>query len=239
MRLENAALVDELARRYVLGTLRGPARRRLQSRAQSDFRLRRAIEAWEERLAALAWSLPPETPSDLTWPRVAGLLGFAQAQPGRRQGAWAAVAAAFAMLAIVMTVGWWQSTQVPPQVVTETVVETVREEIAVALVEGEDGNAIWLASLRPQTAVIDVRVLNAPEPRPDADYQLWLLGEDGTPISLGLLPQSGAVRLSMDQAAIAALADSELVAVSLEPPGGSPETVPTGPVLFTAALLVP
>ncbi|MEX0708146.1 MAG: anti-sigma factor [Woeseia sp.] len=65
------------------------------------------------------------------------------------------------------------------------------------------------------------------------------LTDAGVPVSLGLLPQSGARTLSLDDAALNALATSSTLAVSLEPLGGSPQPVPTGPVLYTAALLAP
>jgi len=43
--------------------------------------------------------------------------------------------------------------------------------------------------------------------------------------------------LNLEPAAVAALQTGNILAVSLEPLGGSPEAAPTGPVLFTAALL--
>ena len=78
-----------------------------------------------------------------------------------------------------------------------------------------------------------------PEQQPASDYELWVLRDDGVPVSLGLLPQSGERELSLSPGAIDALGRGELLAVSLEPLGGSPEDVPTGPVLYTAALLAP
>lgn len=48
----------------------------------------------------------------------------------------------------------------------------------------------------------------------------WLMRHDGARL---ISPEERAAR----------------TAVSLEPPGGSPESVPTGPVLYTAALLAP
>lgn len=59
------------------------------------------------------------------------------------------------------------------------------------------------------------------------------------PVSVGLLPQSGEATLSLSDEALEGLPLTSTVAVSLEPDGGSPEAVPTGPVLYTAALLAP
>ena len=69
--------------------------------------------------------------------------------------------------------------------------------------------------------------------------EVWLVPPGGTPRSLGLFPseQSGTtVALNLPHEVAQALATSEL-AVSLEPSGGSTTGAPTGPVLFSGAVL--
>jgi anti-sigma-K factor RskA len=69
--------------------------------------------------------------------------------------------------------------------------------------------------------------------------EVWLVGPDGTPRSLGLFPseQSGTtVALNLPHDIAETLATSEL-AVSLEPSGGSTTGLPTGPVLFSGAVV--
>lgn len=123
--------------------------------------------------------------------------------------------------------------------VTETVVERVPERVAVALVTDAAGEPLWLARIAPDSAELVVRTVSDVEAEPDNDYELWALTEAGVPVSLGLLPQSGQSAVPLNAAVLAAIADSSTLAVSLEPQGGSPEPVPTGPVLYTAALLTP
>jgi anti-sigma-K factor RskA len=67
---------------------------------------------------------------------------------------------------------------------------------------------------------------------PNRDLQLWLLPPNAQrPQSLGLLPASGrTVSLPGPQAVGAQLL------ISLEPQGGSPTNLPTGPVLYGGAL---
>jgi anti-sigma-K factor RskA len=55
-------------------------------------------------------------------------------------------------------------------------------------------------------------------------------------VSLGLLPDAGQLERTLSDTQRSALASAAQVAVSLEPPGGSPTGAPTGPVLFVAAL---
>jgi anti-sigma-K factor RskA len=69
--------------------------------------------------------------------------------------------------------------------------------------------------------------------------EVWLVPPDGTPRSLGLLPSAEGgttIALTLPHDTAEALATSEL-AVSLEPSGGSTTGAPTGPVLFSGAVL--
>ena len=55
-------------------------------------------------------------------------------------------------------------------------------------------------------------------------------------VSLGVLPDAGQLERTLNAAQRTALGNAAQVAVTLEPPGGSPSGAPTGPVLFVAAL---
>jgi anti-sigma-K factor RskA len=62
--------------------------------------------------------------------------------------------------------------------------------------------------------------------------ELWAVPKQGGPKSLGLLEAEHAMlKLAVD--ADRTLADVPLLAVSLEPKGGSPTGSPTGPVLYS------
>jgi len=65
--------------------------------------------------------------------------------------------------------------------------------------------------------------------------ELWVIAGDGVPHSLGLLPAGGG-RMPVSSANRARLAAGATLAVSLEPIGGSPTGLPTGPVVATGAL---
>jgi anti-sigma-K factor RskA len=73
----------------------------------------------------------------------------------------------------------------------------------------------------------------------DKTLEVWLVPPDGTPRSLGLLPSvegGTTVALNLPRDTAEALASGQL-AVSLEPSGGSTTGAPTGPVLFSGAVL--
>jgi anti-sigma-K factor RskA len=250
MKTDDPRLIELLAQRFVLGTQRGAARRRFEALVKEREDARQAVGSWEERLTPLAWGLRPVKPSALLWPRICRELGISSTESetppdtratGKPEGGnrLAAVAAGFAVLAIVTAGGWWRSANRPPETVTETVIERVPEAVSVAVVSGDDGRALWLTRIAPASRELTVRVVDVVEQRPANDYELWALTDAGVPVSLGLLPQAGRRTLSLDDEAIAALGTSSTLAVSLEPQGGSPQPTPSGPVLYTAALLAP
>jgi anti-sigma-K factor RskA len=68
----------------------------------------------------------------------------------------------------------------------------------------------------------------------DRTLQLWAIDRAGKPRSLGILPDNRSANLALDARAVGA--DVMLLAVSLEPKGGSPNpAAPTGPVLYKGA----
>jgi anti-sigma-K factor RskA len=68
---------------------------------------------------------------------------------------------------------------------------------------------------------------------PDAEHshELWIIAGNDPPVSLGVIPAEGET-ISLPGAAAGAV-----LAVTLEPPGGSPTGKPTGPVVAKGALI--
>ncbi len=241
MNYRNPDRLEALAREFVLGTLSRRARRRFGRLMDEDEAVAAAVYALEEQLLGLGWSLTPEAPSELVWQRISRQAGLGRARRRPAANPWRSVAAAALLGLIVSTVAWWQERLQPPERIVETVTETVTEtlEPAVSVVADPEGNTLWVARVYPGLGRADVTVSTTPEAQPTNDYQLWVLGDDGVPVSMGLLPQTGERQLDLSPTAVAALETGELLAVSLEPLGGSPIATPTGSVLYTAALLAP
>jgi anti-sigma-K factor RskA len=235
-------ICERLTERYVLGTMPWRTRRRFDRVVDENEFARSLVYELEATLLPGIWSLSPVMPSDLVWRRIARDIGFGRVSNRRgRRSAWPGLAAALAVATIFSSFGWWQAFQKPPETVVETVVEMRTEivplEPAAAVISDADGNILWLALVYDDMNRADIEVLMPPEVHADKDYELWILDGSGVPASMGLLPQSGDGSLSLDSKAVAALQTGNTLAVSLEPLGGSPEAAPTGPVLFTAALL--
>jgi len=65
--------------------------------------------------------------------------------------------------------------------------------------------------------------------------QLWMI-KDGVPHSMGLLSRDAPTRMTIGAKQRTALGAGVVLAVSIEPLGGSPKPTPTGPVVASGAL---
>lgn len=219
MNYTSKQLADRLAAEYVLGTLRGPARRRFERLLAAHPLLRVHVRSWEERLSPMAQSVAPVTPPKRVWRRIERATG---ASRGRFRGGrgWAVAA----LLVAAVLLGYFSARLVPvaPPTSPYTAVVTTRH-----------GRALWLVTADLRRGIVTARAVGRIPPAGKHSYQLWLLAKNAPPRSLGLLPGSGSSRHTLPRSLPAGAAG---IAVSLEPPGGSPTGRPTGTVLYKATL---
>jgi anti-sigma-K factor RskA len=237
-------LVDRLAADYVAGTLRGPARRRFEALLPAHPALRSAVRAWQDRLMPLTAALPPEPPSPQVWRRIEARLDAMTSTAPRTSPEtfagtgtpspvrwWAQLAfwRGFAALASVAAVSLAVLLASPPPVLPPIVV--VMETTPASAGVGVAPSSI-VASISGDGRSVVTRPLMNVSVAPDRVLQLWAAAGSGAPRSLGLISAAGATvvpRTSLP-------AGTDHLAVSLEPPGGSPTGAPTGPVLFYGKL---
>jgi anti-sigma-K factor RskA len=227
MRYDNPQLIEALAREYVIGTLHGRARRRFARVLSASLVARRAVASWERQLVPLARSVRPAQPPPAVWPRIEAAIGrHATKAPATFGRGWAALAAGFALVAIVF--GSLYFTQRA----------AVEQPTYVSVVTDQTTGPVWLLQSFEQARALRVTTVN-PRPTPAASsYELWMLpGGGAQPVSLGLLPVAGNATLALSAAQLAVLGNTPTLAVSVEPAGGSPTGLPTGPVIYTAPLL--
>ncbi len=224
MNYQRPRLLEELTAQYVLGTLRGPARRRFERFCHRNPGAMQAVRRWEDHLVDLLIGVAPVVPSKLVWERVKRRIRGDDSQRPKRPFAtlndWRySIAAGFAALAIAFAM--W--TGVGPG--SSHLVATVSDQQA----------QLWRIEAPRDRDELRVSAANDLALDPTRAYELWALPGDGAaPVSLGLMPKSGRDTLQLSDAQRLALSRSRQVAVSLEPPGGSPTGAPTGPVLFVA-----
>lgn len=221
---------NALCAEYVLGTLRGKARERFQTMMMQSPSLRETTWFWEQHLNEMGTQLAPVKPDEAVWERIASQLGFtpkpatvtpiASAQKPRVWQSLSALATAAALVLAVLLV----------QVDTQPQVPQYSE---IAIFNDADAKPLWVLEIADD--FIQVRPTTSLQARTQNDYQLWIVAKDGrAPISLGLLPQQGSMRL--DKLAIYDQVDIGALAVSLEPLGGSPTGQPTE-VLYTTEVI--
>lgn len=213
---------DLRAAEYVLGTLEPEERERVAADMLHDRELRLAVAFWEERLGRLGLLLSPVQPPRSVWRRIAERAGIgAQRRTRVWQGlALAASVATIALAGLLFTVLPVQEQPQPPAYAS--------------LIHDEPTGAGWLLTADAGDERLTVTAIRE-YPRPaDKSLHLWLLPEEGGPVSVGLLPDEGAQRMPMPEGAERMLEEGARFAVSLEPPGGSPKPHPTGEVLWVA-----
>ena len=219
-------LVDRLAAEYVLGTLRGPARRRFESLLGGHPALREAVSSWRLRLEPLSASVPEVTPPDAVWSRIESRLFSGVVAPPRvtvlpwlqRLAFWRGLSglATAAVVALVVV-----GSQVPPAQAPIIVVLAANPEAAQAM------NASFVASLTADGRALVLRPLGELSLTPGRALELWAVPAAGAPRSLGLVSASGATTLLRAQL----LRDTAAFAVSVEPAGGSTTGAPSGPIV--------
>jgi anti-sigma-K factor RskA len=107
----------------------------------------------------------------------------------------------------------------------------------VAVLSNPEGRPLWVVRASADESRLLARSV-AEGAAADRVPELWLLrGEGQAPVSLGVLDPAGVNRRSLAEPAQRALEPGDALAVSLEPPGGSPTGAPTGPVVSTGVLV--
>jgi anti-sigma-K factor RskA len=220
-------VVEKLAAEYVLGTLRGQARARFQQHMRESARVRQEVWFWEEQLGLMLSAVPSAKPLPARhWQRIEQRLwGVAPASAGRWWRWWGTAATAVSLLLAVVL--WWS----PPQ-------QQQASAPAFATILQDEGLQHWSLGLSADGRQLRITSLNAKAADAGLDYELWIVPADSAPLSLGTIQPSQSVRtVQLTAEQMAALQSQQLLAVSLEPAGGSTTGVPTGPVLYTGVLV--
>jgi anti-sigma-K factor RskA len=231
MEFANEELRSKLAAEYVLGTLSAHARRRFALCLKQNPALRRAVAEWEKRLTPLALALPQIQPPPRVWQAIESRIRpGGQAAPGVleslsfwRASSIASAVVALALLILVAVPG----PEAPPTDDGKMVV--VMNDLKT---RSPAMTASWDAG-KPGKRALRIRVLGHAEMAPGTAWELWILqGENQNPVSLGLITTHDTQTLIVPESLAAKLDQAQGLAMSVEPAGGSPTGLPTGPVLY-------
>jgi anti-sigma-K factor RskA len=203
---------------YVLGVLDAPARAAVEARKKADAGFAALVTGWEKDLAGMNDGFA-EVPAPDLMPQIeARLFGVVAPAPrGAKGWLWrfvlgAVAAGAFAVL-VLTVLSPLQAPMAP--VLTATLVAEGQPLVFAASWDGGE---------------LVVRRTSGDAAPTGQVQELWLIADDQAPVSLGLL-DTVELRRPLD-----ALPEGAVLAVSLEPAGGSPTGAPTGPVLVAGVV---
>lgn len=217
---------DELlAAEYALGVLAGAARDAAAQRVAREPGFARMVVTWEERLSPWAMDIAGVAPSPALWDRIAAELP----QPAApRAGLWQSLAfwrgltlasGALAAACIGALIYLGNMPQPAPLIAA---IDGGGHHHFVATVDARSG------SIAVVPAAFAADATRVPE--------LWLIPADGKPRPLGLLRADQTVTIKVPRDLMPHATRDAVLAVSLEPQGGSPTGQPTGPVIASGKL---
>ena len=222
--------IEALAAEYVLGTLDSGERRAALSRLSADPAFAKRVGEWQVRLQPLADNVPAAAVHPDLFNRIATRVAaeprgarvsdagsnVVELRRAIRRWRWSsgiAAAAAVVLLAVV---------------VTDHIRPSPTEFVATLTPQG--GEPAFVLTVDTVKSTLTIRRIAGAAP-PDKSYELWAVEPGQQPKSLGVVEQAAYTReLPYDP--------SNLVfAISLEPKGGSPTGVATGPILYSGPLV--
>jgi anti-sigma-K factor RskA len=211
-----------LAAEYALGLLTPDEARAFEERMAYDPDLRAAYALWAEHLARLTDDIAPVAPPPALQGRIQADVHPSPTATRRLRTIWGVVAATAVVLAALAFV-WVRNGQGPQFA-----------PAYVAVVAAKDRSLVIDASFDPATGALKIQ-RKAGAAASGRALELWLIAGKTAPKSLGVLPAAPDATLEVPPDLRAAVPGATL-AVSDEPPGGSPTGQPTGAVLATGAV---
>jgi anti-sigma-K factor RskA len=232
---------EALAAEHALGILSGAERAEAEARMVRDPAFAADVDAWRARLAPLMDAVPPVQPPESVWRGVErllpandngeaarGLRFWRGASAGGFSLAAASLAAVFFLYANPREVRVPVPTPVAPQ-----------GQILSASLAQPQGRAqpLFVASYDPDRKALIITSLLPPGADSDKVHELWLIAGQDKPKSLGLVEAGRTKVVALPTQILDKMAEGNALAISEEPPGGSPSPDgPTGPVISVGKL---
>ncbi|MEI9406468.1 anti-sigma factor domain-containing protein [Mesorhizobium argentiipisi] len=221
---------DLLAAEYVLGVLAADERQIASRRIDTETAFARLVDAWEVHFAPMAAAYAAVEPPASVKAAIDRRLFASPASTAPGGGLWASLAfwrglaaAAIAALAVYVALPYVNTPVQAP------------ETRLVASLAADNSNVKYLAVYDAARHEVGLSLVSG-DRGAGKDFELWMIEGKNAPVSMGIIPAGPTARMPVTPAVQQKLAQGAVLAVSLEPAGGSPTGQPTGPVVAAGDL---
>ena len=219
---------------YVLGVLDADARAAVEREMAESDAVAAAVALWRSRLLPLAAEIAELEPPPHVWQRIRTELGLDAPVRGERPAGlwdnvrlWHWLSLAAGAIAAACVVALFLVVRRPAAPSIPYMASTLAQK---------SGNVGWTATMDIKNARI-VIVPAAPQSLTAGRApELWLIPKGEKPIAVGMISTTAPITLPLGGALLHQVGPTAVLAVSVEPPGGSPTGQPTGPVIATGAI---
>ncbi|ESX99989.1 anti-sigma factor [Mesorhizobium sp. RSR380A] len=223
---------DLLAAEYVLGVLPADERQIASGRIDAETGFARLVDSWEVNLSPMAAAYAEVEPPATIKPAIdRRLFSSTAASTTAPSGSlWSSLsfwrgltAAALAALVLYVAVPYVRSPVVVPQ------------ERLVASLAAEGSDVKYLVVYDASRRDVGLSLVSG-ERAAGKDFELWMIEGKNAPVSMGVIPAGQVAHIPVTPAVQQKLAQGAVLAVSVEPTGGSTTGQPTGPVVAAGDL---
>ena len=221
---------NSLVAEYVLGVLSAQEHDRIGRLIDSDQALRAERDFWVSRFSALndAYEETPVPP--YIYPAIEARAFGGRVQPQASSWwesllVWRSIAGA--ALAVAVAAVGFNLLQPAPDV------SGLTNQLVAAL--EEEGSNVKFVALYDGTGNVRLTSLSG-EAVPDRDFELWAIQGDHAPVSMGVIPVAERSAVAISPEIMAGWGEGSVLAITLEPKGGSPTGAPTGAIVAKGAV---
>ncbi|WP_237155069.1 anti-sigma factor [Oryzibacter oryziterrae] len=236
---------------YVLGSLGPEERLTAQERIKADPAFAAAVRLWEGHLAPLMDDTPPVEPSARINARIAQEIAMEAAVPRvnpaerlapeayRPDAEIVDLSARLRRLKLITALAGSLAAAFAGVVVYDRMGLLMRAPVDgqhyVAVVNRDASLPALIVDVDTGLGELTVRPVATEAPAADRSLELWIIPAGGSPISLGVVDTAAKAYRVADKTG--SIRSTGTFAVTVEPKGGAPEGIPTGPVVYSGKLV--
>ncbi|MGG5289025.1 anti-sigma factor [Pseudomonas shirazensis] len=221
MNYQTPALRRALTGDYAIGLMPALVQRRFERLLLEDKAMRAELAQWQTCLASMTETIPETPVAEHVWQRIKARIEPQPVTEPTKRGWWNGLRIGVVACALAVAVVFG-------------VISNLDDSRYRATLLSDSAQAVFRIDAGADQLHIEALALTAITPA--HSLQLWAIAAGSKPVSLGLIAETGRSTLKLDQAQSRLLGKDVVLAISLEPKGGSPTGQPTGPVLYKGAL---